>query len=278
MSWVFARPVLRTLYNNYVLFYSGGVSRIHRVGIILSPELADKVDSASFKSERVLNLTLKLRSRNIGIVQIYASQQVRPNHEKEAFYSEIKGVVDMSKYRDNLIVLGDWNGNVGINRLGVENVLGSFGVGEGNAEGSRILDFCLSQKLAIAHSSSHKWTWYWYVSGRQRYAEHSAIDLVATDNKKIIRDIKAISLVSVDTDHWLVVAKINVGSSRKRAKRKMKRINIEKVKDEEKSKMERGWGGGMSEPPPPQGSTTTTAKDDCWRTIGNMSWNKVGGR
>ena len=142
----------RTLYNNYVLFYSGVVSRIHGVGIILSPELADKVDSASFKSERVLNLTLKLRSRNIGIVQIYASQQVRPNHEKEAFYSEIKGVVDMSKYRDNLIVLGDWNGNVGINRLGVENVLGSFGVGEGNAEGSRILDFCLSQKLAIANT------------------------------------------------------------------------------------------------------------------------------
>ena len=62
--------------------------------------------------------------------------------------------------------------------------------------------------------------------------------------------------MSVDTDHWLVVAKINVGSSRKRAKRKMKRINIEKVKDEESytrmkekinSELDREIEGGLDE-------------------------------
>ena len=141
---------------------------------MLSPELADRVDSTNFKSERVLNITLKLKSRNISIIQIYAPQQGRPNNEKGAFYDELQSVVDVSQYRENLIIIGDWNGQVGTDRLGVENIIGSFGVGERNAEGRRILDFCLSQNLAVMntffkHRDSHKWTWYRYDSGRQRY-------------------------------------------------------------------------------------------------------------
>ena len=58
----------------------------------------------------------------------------------------------MSKYRKNLIIIGDWNGHVGTDRLGVENIIGSFGVGERNAEGRRILDFCLTQNLAIMNT------------------------------------------------------------------------------------------------------------------------------
>ena len=173
---------------------------------MLSPELADRVDSTNFKSERVLNITLKLKSRNISIIQIYAPQQGRPNNEKEAFYDELQSVVDVSKYRENLIIIGDWNGHVGTDRLGVENIIGSFGVGERIAEGRRILDFCITQNLAIMntffkHRHSHKWTWYRYDSGRQRYTGHSMIDLVAANNKKMFRDVKAIPSVSVDSDH-----------------------------------------------------------------------------
>ena len=205
----------RTLHNNYVLIYSGGANRRHEVGIMLSPELADRVDSTNFKSERVLNITLKLKSRNISIIQIYAPQQGRPNNEKGAFYDELQSAVDMSQYRENLIIIGDWNGHVGTDRLGVENIIGSFGVGERNAEGRRILDFCLSQNLAVMntffkHRDSHKWTWYRYDSGRQRYMGHSMIDLVAANSKKMFRD-----LVSVDSDHQLIVAKIDEGPPRK---------------------------------------------------------------
>ena len=57
------------------------------------------------------------------------------------------------------------------------------------------------------------------------------IDLVAANNKKMFRDIKAIPSVSVDSDHRLIVAKIDVGPQRKRAKRK--KIKLEKLKDEE---------------------------------------------
>ena len=185
---------------------------------MLSPELADRVDSTNFKSERVFNITLKLKSRNISIIHIYAPQQGRPNNEKEAFYDELQSMVDVSKYRKSLIIIGDWNGHVGTDRLGVENIIGSFKVGERNAEGRRILDFCLTQNLAIMntffkHRDSHKWTWYRCDPGRQRYTGHSMVDLVAANNKKMFRDVKAIPSVSVDSDHRLIiVAKIDVGS------------------------------------------------------------------
>ena len=222
----------RTLHNNYVLIYSGGANRRHGVGIMLAPKLADRVDGTNFKSERVLNITLKLKSRNVSIIQIYVPQQGRPNNEKEAFYDELQSVVDVSKYSENLIIIGDWNEHVGTDRLGVENIIGSFRVGERNAEGRRILDFCLTQNLAIMNTFFSTET---VISGPgigttledRGIRGHSMNDLVAANNKKMFRDVKAIPSVSADSDHRLIVAKIDVGPSRKRAKRKKKRIKLE---------------------------------------------------
>ena len=61
--------------------------------------------------------------------------------------------------------MGDWNGHVGMDRTGVENVLGAHEIGNRNDEGNRILDFCAVNNLSIMntyykHQESHKWTWY----------------------------------------------------------------------------------------------------------------------
>ena len=45
--------------------------------------------------------------------------------------------------------MGDLNGHVGTTITGYEQAIGHQGIGESNAEGKRILDFCVRNNLAV---------------------------------------------------------------------------------------------------------------------------------
>ena len=66
----------------------------------------------------------------MSIIQVYAPQQGRPQEEKEDFYVKLQEVKDSVPYPENIIIIGDLNGHTGIDRTGIENILGAFGIGE----------------------------------------------------------------------------------------------------------------------------------------------------
>ena len=79
-----------------------------------------------------------------------------------------------------------------------------------NAEGKRILDFCVRNNLAVMntdyqHKEAHKWTWYGWNSIKEAYDNQSQIDLFLSSNINRIRNVKAIPSVSLDSDHRLVL-------------------------------------------------------------------------
>ena len=51
------------------------------------------------------------------MIQVYAPQQGRPTAEKHEFYQQLQGLMDEMKYSDNVILCGDFNGDVGCDRL-----------------------------------------------------------------------------------------------------------------------------------------------------------------
>ena len=82
--------------------------------------------------------------------------------------------MDDMKYHQNIIVCGDWNGHIGIDRMGYEQHIGVQGIGEINDDVQRIMDFAMVNNLAIKntlyqHKESHKWTWYRYNNHLQSY-------------------------------------------------------------------------------------------------------------
>ncbi|XP_076067750.1 uncharacterized protein LOC143040554 [Oratosquilla oratoria] len=138
-----------------------------------------------------------------------------------------------------MVVIGDVNGHVGSDRGGVENIIGAHGIGNRNREGERVIDFCTMNNLSIMntfykHRPSHQWTWYRWNDNLQSYNDKSQIDLVITNNKKIFRDVKAIPSVSLDSDHRLVVAKINARKWRVVPGKIRRRFKVEDLKNPEK--------------------------------------------
>ncbi|XP_076038003.1 uncharacterized protein LOC143023369 [Oratosquilla oratoria] len=139
-----------------------------------------------------------------------------------------------------MVVIGDVNGHVGSDRGGVENVIGAHGIGNRNREGERVIDFCtMNNNLSIMntfykHRPSHQWTWYRWNDNLQSYNDKFQIDLVITNNKKIFRDVKAIPSVSLDSDHRLVVAKINARKWRVVPGKIRRRFKVEDLKNPKK--------------------------------------------
>ena len=83
------------------------------------------------------------------IVSAYAPQTGRPEQEKQDFYDTLDEVLDECVA---VIVARDLNRHAGSSKQGAEAVHGGFGVGEKNADGTRILDFALAYNLRITNT------------------------------------------------------------------------------------------------------------------------------
>ena len=57
--------------------------------------------------------------------------------------------MDSVHKHDILLVMGDLNAKVGEDNEGYENIIGSHGVGERNANGERLIDFCRLSNLVV---------------------------------------------------------------------------------------------------------------------------------
>lgn len=228
--------VEKVIHDNFKVICSGNERGSSGVGMIITPDLVDRIENINFKNERILSVTIKFEERKIKFMQVYVPQQGRTTAEKEVFYEELKQVYEGGD--EEKIIMGDWNGHVGIDREGVEQVIGAFSIGNKNAEGERVIDLCVSNHLAIMntfykHQASQKWTWYRFNNDRDEYTDKSMIDLFATNNKTLFKDVKAIPSLSCDSDHRLVVANLQLTTPKTRASKQQTRYRLENLKDQE---------------------------------------------
>ena len=113
----------------------------------------DRIGLASHCPKRLL-LNQRMSSLEIGwmFIMLYAPQQGRSTEEKDELYLALQETFDAVKYRDDIIVLGDWNRHIGTERGGIESVIGPFSIGNRNIEGGRIIEFCTTNMLAIMNT------------------------------------------------------------------------------------------------------------------------------
>ena len=204
----------KILHGNYKLFYSGKDDGRHGVGVVLKPELAPYVEKVDRISERIISISVKTKKFTFNLIQVYAPQRGRPEQEKEHFYEDLQNATDTARYKEKLIVAGDFNGHIGCQRNQVESVIGAFSVGDRNDEGSRIIDYSLLKRMAVMntfykHRESHKWTYYRWNSEALQYISKSMIDLFLTTDKKIFKNVRAVPSLSMDSTHRMVIATLN---------------------------------------------------------------------
>ena len=215
------------------LYYSGGTRPRNGVAICLQEEWQDKVIDVARKSDRIITMKLVTPKRTYNIVSAYAPQQGCEEEEKDRFWAQLGAVTDGVPVSEELIIAGDLNGHVGVEREGFERWHGGKTRGNNNAEGDRILGFAREGDLALVNTfftKSDAQT-YTFQSGQNQ----TVIDYIAVRRDRLgkVKDCKVIPGESVATQHRLLVMDFRIVKRKRKRRVREKKICWWKLRKEE---------------------------------------------
>jgi len=202
------------------LLYSGmpeeDDDHIHGVGILLGGQMKGSLLEWAAISERLMTARLKLKNRNLTIVQAYAPTEDATLDRKEAFYSQLEGVLLGIPKRDVVLMMGDLNARVGSANEDLEHIMGKHGVGTMNENGSLFVELCGNHSLKIGgtlfpHKECHKNTWY-----SNDHVTTAQLDHVCISSRwsKALLDVRVLRSADVGSDHHLLCASLRLDFAR----------------------------------------------------------------
>ena len=208
------------------------------VAIIIGPLLQGNIKDSHLINERIIEVTLKIKTCNLTILQVYAPQQGRPAQEKIDFYDQLEDHINQIPPGNKTVIIGDFNGRVGKERTNIENVLGPFGEQTRNEEGEMLIDFCLRNNMAVMngffkHRESHKMTRYRWNRNVGQYDHISIIDYILSSDKRMVNDVKVMPNESLDSDHRLLIADLNLQTRRAFNRNVVRKIKVENLLSQE---------------------------------------------
>ncbi|PZC79931.1 hypothetical protein B5X24_HaOG215613 [Helicoverpa armigera] len=165
----------------------------------------------------VLNINIPGYQKMWTIIQVYAPTEQAAENETKAFYDEL--TLTVTKFSHNhIILMGDFNAQIGKKQSKDEHVLGNFGQGRRSPNGELLVEFLLENNLKILNSlfkknKKNKWTW---ISPDGSYKNE--IDFVATSYPKAFTDTSVITKFNFNTNHRMVRSSLSTESPRKSRK------------------------------------------------------------
>ena len=99
------------------------------------------------------------------VIQIYAPTSNAEEAEVERFCEDQQDLLELTRKKDVLFIIGDWNAKVGGQET--PGVTGKFGLGVRNEAGQRLLEFCQENALVIANTlfQQHRRLYTWTLPG-----------------------------------------------------------------------------------------------------------------
>lgn len=226
--------------NDGLLIYSGMPNdddpHIRGVGIYLSKRFKKALMSWRPVSERILTARIQTRYNIITIVQAYAPTDNSSIEDKESFYSLLDKTLTETPTKDTLLMMGDFNAQIGCENQGYEHIMGKHGLGSCTENGDLFLELCLNHDLKIGgsifpHKKNHKTTWKSPRGNAENQIDHICI---SRSDCNIICDVRNKRSAEIGSDHHLLVAEMKLTPKfrRKPVKQINKQYDVQKLKDD----------------------------------------------
>ena len=210
------------------IFYNGADGRKNRIGIVLREELAESVLEVKRMSDRLMVMKLEVKE---SILNAYAPQVNNSMEEKNNFWKDLDGLIESISKEERIVLGADLNGHVGEGNIGDEEIMGRYGAGTRNKEGSMVVDFGKRMDLAIVNTyfkkkDEHRVT---YKSG----GKSTQVDYVMCRrrNLKEMCDCKVILNECVAKQHRMVVCKKVLMVKKKKVEKVKPKIRWWKLKE-----------------------------------------------
>lgn len=193
-------------FDEYIFYYKGHKKGMSGIGFLVKKYLKSNIINFIGISDRigVLNIKFDGFTKTWSILQIYAPTEQATKLEKDQFYKELTET--MPNLNKIVIIMGDFNSQVGSKSNTEEYVLGNFSSGKRNENGQRLVDFAFAHNLKLMNSFfkkkyARKWTWI-----SPNGINKNEIDHILTNTPKIFCDIDTINKFNFNTDHRILRA------------------------------------------------------------------------
>ena len=220
----------RNIDGGFKIFYNRADGRKNGIGIVLREELAESVLEVKRVSDRLMDMKLEVKGSILNIVSAYASQ-VNNSREKKIFWEDLDGLIESISKEERIVLGADLNGHVGNGNIGDEEIMGRYGAGTRNKEGSMVVDFGKRMDLAIVNTYlkkkyEHRVT---YKSG----GKSTQVDYVMCRrrNLKEMCNCKVILNECFAKQHRMVVYKMILMVKKKKAEKVKPKIRWWKLKE-----------------------------------------------
>ena len=104
-------------------------------------ELAESVLEVKRVSDRLMTMKLEVKRSILNIVSAYAPQVNYSMKEKNDFWEDLDGSIESILKEERIVLGADLNEHVGEGSIGDEEIMGRYGAGTRNKEGSMVVDF-----------------------------------------------------------------------------------------------------------------------------------------
>ena len=117
--------------DDHYIYYCGQESlRRNGVAIIVNKRVRNSVLGCNLKNDRKISVRFQGKPFNTIVIQVYALTSNPEEAEVERFYEDLHDLLELTPRKDVLLVIGNWNANVGSQEI--PGVTGKFGLGVRN--------------------------------------------------------------------------------------------------------------------------------------------------
>ena len=230
------------LCQGFTVFSSGGKKTGFGTGFIVDPKWAKHVVDWKPINERICVLRVKGKFFNYSIINVHAPHNERPESEKDTFYRQLNRVYENCPRNDIKIVIGDFNAQIGKEKI-FRPTIGTFSLHcESNENGMRLINFAAASNMVISstffrHKNIHKATWLSPGGRNSTQIDHVLIDRRHASD---IMDVRSYRCLESDiehhsSDHLLLGAKIRARISNIHKERgiRCKRYDVTKLSNKD---------------------------------------------
>ena len=102
---------------------------------MVNKRVQNAVLGCNLKNDRMISVHFQGKPFNITVIQVYAPTSNAEEAEVERFYEDLQDLLELTRRKDVLFIIGGWNAKVGSQETSGET--GKFGLGVQNEAGQR---------------------------------------------------------------------------------------------------------------------------------------------
>ncbi|KAJ8704650.1 hypothetical protein PYW07_011838 [Mythimna separata] len=202
--------------SSYIMYHKGEVAGQRGVGFLIKIKLKKQIIGFEGISDRIalLHLNLPKQPKKWTVIQVYSPTEQATSTEILDFYDKLRVVME-NHSENNIVLMGDFNAQVGARVAGEEHIIGKYGRGKRSKNGEKLVELLLEQNLTLLNSmyrkkTKSKWTWI-SPDGKTR----NEIDYIITNKARSFSDTGVIQNLNFNTNHRMVRSCLNERSTKK---------------------------------------------------------------